>query len=112
MGRWEAQQGLSGCWRCNHAVPLLYTRLGWVQPGLGAGAPKVSADLSATPEITLQLAGIFTLLFSFLLFLSQGERVKTRGLREQKSTRTKPPRITILLAGAMMLSPSDEHSWS
>lgn len=108
MGEGGAQHGLSGCWRVNCAVLLLYAQaLGFDRYGLGWGQQpvKVNVDLSVTPEITLQLAGIFTFVFSLFLFLSQDERVNTGGLIERKGKRSKTACITIFLAGAMMQSP-------
>ena len=64
----RAQEGLSGCWRVKCAVVLLYAQaLGFDRYSLGWGQQpvKVNVDLSVTPEITLQLAGIFTFVFLF-----------------------------------------------
>jgi len=62
------------------------------------------------PKATLQLAEIFTLAFSFLLFLFPEERVTAGGLREQNGIRIKSSCTAILPAGAMVLSSSDEKS--
>lgn len=68
LGEGRAQDGLSGCWRGKCAEVLLYAQaldsrysLGW-----GQQSEKVSVDLSVTPEITFQVAGIFMLIFLFL----------------------------------------------
>ena len=68
LGEGRVQESLPGCWRVVCAVVLLCAQdlcsdrhsLGWGQrPG------EVSAELSVTPEITLQLAGIFMFIFLF-----------------------------------------------